>query len=355
MSVQSGQIGCAVIGFGATHNFGKMHGIWIEDNPDLKLVSVCDRDPARTAEAQKLFPDIKTYNDTQDLWEDGEVELVTIVTPNFTHCALAEEALANGRHVLVENAMCLSVVEADRMVEASQKAGKMLCVHHNRRHDGNYRLIREIIDSGRIGEIFHVELTPGQYMHPFAGKTDLWWADRNRSGGGFFYYGAQAIDWILDLIPARIVNVTGFCQKRVWTDMTFDDEVMAIIRFENGVYANFCESHIRAAPQPFWRILGTQGAIVDSGQDATKGYEKQVRHPSSGSLTLYTLTTTGTQEETLPYKDSDWDEFYKDIVRHLRNGAPAPISGEVGRRVMSVLETAKKSCQTGQAEVPPYT
>lgn len=355
MSIQSGQIGCAVIGFGATHNFGKMHCIWIEGNPDLKLVAVCDRDPARTAEAKKLFPAIKTYNDTKDLWNDSEVEMVTIVTPNFTHCQVAEEAFTNCRHVLVENAMCLNVAEATQMVDASKRAGKMLCVHHNRRHDGNYRLIREIVDSGRIGEIFHIELTPGQYMHPFAGKTDLWWANRNLSGGGFFYYGAQAIDWILDLVPVKIVNVTGFCQKRVWTDMTFDDEVMAIIRFENGVYANFCESHIRAAPQPFWRILGTKGAIVDSGKDATKGYEKQTRHPSSGSLTLYTVTDKGIKEEVLPYRDSDWDEFYKDIVRHLRTGATVPISGDIGRRVMSVLETAKKSCESGHAEVPSYT
>jgi predicted dehydrogenase len=280
--------------------------------------------------------------------------MVTIVTPNFTHCAIAEEAFANGRHVLVENAMCLNVAEAGRMVEASKRAGKMLCVHHNRRHDGNYRLIREIVDSGQIGEIFHIELTPGQFLHPFAGKTDLWWANRKLSGGGFFYYGAQAIDWILDLVPAKILNVTGFCQKRVWKDMSFDDEVMAIIRFDNGVYANFCESHIRAAPQPFWRILGTKGAIVDSGKDATKGYEKQTRYPSSGHLSLYTVVDGGIKEQHLPYKDSDWDEFYQDIVRHLHNGGPVPISGEVGRRVMSVLETAKKSCESGQAEVPPF-
>ena len=354
MSLQSGQIGCAVIGYGATHNFGKMHCIWIEDNPDLKLVAVCDRDPSRTAEAKKFFPSTKIYNNTIDLWKDSEVEMVTIVTPNFTQCPLTQEAFTNGRHVLVENTMCLSVAEASQMVEASERVGKMLCVHHNRRHDGNYRLIREIIDSGRIGEVFHIELTPGQYQHPFAGNTDVWWADKKRSGGGFFYYGAQAIDWILDLVPAKMVNVTGFCQKRVWTDMTFDDEVMAIIRFENGVYANFCESHIRAAPQPFWRILGTKGAIVDSGEGATKGYEKQVRHPSSGSLTLFTLTEKGIKEESLPYRDSDWDGFYQDIVRHLRADARVPVGGEVGRRVMSVLEAARKSCESGQAEVPAY-
>ena len=354
MAITSEKIGWGIIGFGAMHNFGRMHGLWIDDNEDLELVAVCDRDPARTEAAKQEFPGIRTYNDTKDLWADDGVEGVTIVTPNFTHCELTREAFANGRHVLVENAMCLSVEQATEMVDAGKKAGKMLCVHHNRRHDSNYRLIREIVDSGRIGEIYHIELTPGQYAHPFPGKTDVWWADKTRSGGGWFYYGAQAIDWILDLVPSELTGVTGFSVKRVWTDITFEDQVMAILHFENGVYANFCESHIRAAPQPFWRILGTKGAIVDSGKDAVKGYEKVVRHPSSGSLTLYTAGTGDIASEELPYKDSDWDEFYKDIVRHIRDGAPVPIPGEVGRRVMSVLKTAEKSAASGKTEEPPF-
>ena len=354
MDKQSAPIGCAVIGFGATHNFGKMHCVWIEDNPDLQLVAVCDRDPARTAVAKRDYPNIRTYNDTKDLWADAAVRMVTLVTPNFTHCALATEALANGRHVLTENAMCLSVAEATEMIDAAAKADRTLCVHHNRRHDGNYRLIKEIVDSGTIGEIFHVELTPGQYAHPFPGHADVWWADKERSGGGYYYYGAQAIDWLLDLVPDEMTGVTGFSHKRVWTDITFEDQVMAIIHFRGGVYANFCESHIRAAPQPFWRILGTKGAIVDSGKDATKGYQKVVRHPSSGSLTLYTVTDEGTRQQELPYKDSDWDEFYKDIVRHLRDGAPAPVPGEVGRRVIGVMEAAQISCRSARTETPPY-
>lgn len=354
MARTSGKIGCAVIGYGATHNFGNMHSTWIEDSPDLELIAICDRDTDRATAAARDFPQAQFYSDTKDLWADQDVEMVTIVTPNFTHCDLTTEAFAHGRHVLVENAMCVTVEQSTKMIEAGAKAGRMLCVHHNRRHDGNYRLIREIVDSGTIGEIFHIELTPGQYAHPFPGNTDSWWADRSRSGGGWFYYGAQAIDWILDLVDSPMTGVTGFSTKRVWTDITFEDQVMAIMHFKNGVYANFCESHIRAAPQPFWRILGTKGAIVDSGKDATKGYQEVVKHPSSGSLTLYQVKDGETVTEELAYKDSDWDEFYKDIARHIQAGAPVPIAGEVGRRVMSVLKTAEKSAASGKTEMPPF-
>ncbi len=280
--------------------------------------------------------------------------MVTLVTPNYTHCALALEAFANGRNVLTENAMCLSVAEATAMIEASEAAGKMFCVHHNRRHDGNYRLIREIVDSGRIGEVFHVELSPSHYGNPFAATPATWWADRTRSGGSYYYYGPQAIDWLLDLVPHPIAGVTGFSHKLVWHEMTNEDQVTAIIRFENGAVANFTESHIDCAPKPFWRILGTKGAIVDTGKDATRGYQEKTSMPSTGSLKLLTPHDDGIIEESIPYKDSDWHMFYRDIASHLLRGTPVPISGECGRRVIGVLEAAAKSCRSGRTEEVSY-
>lgn len=354
MTPSAHEIGCAVIGFGAMHNFGWMHATWINTTPELKLCAICDRDPERLRAAAAAFPGIKTYGSTRELYADPKIEMVTLVTPNYTHCALALEAFANGRHVLTENAMCLTVAEASAIIDASKAAGKMICVHHNRRHDGNYRLIKEIIDSGRMGEVFHVELSPSHYGNPFASTPSTWWADQTRSGGSYYYYGPQAIDWILDLVPHPIASVTGFSHKLVWHEMTNEDQVTAIIRFENGAVANFTESHIDCAPKPFWRILGTKGAIVDGGKDATKGYQENTCAPSTGSLRLITLRNGDPHEEVVPYKDSDWHMFYRDIASHLLRGTPVPITGECGRRVTGVLETARKSCRSGKAEEVPH-
>ena len=277
MTEMTGTISCVVVGYGATHNFGRTHCKWIEDAPNLQLVGVCDSDTARTDVARADFPNIRAYHSTQEVWADSDVQMATFVTPNFTHCPLACEAFANGRHVMVENAMCLNTAEATAMIEAAGKAGKMLCVHHNRRHDGNYRLIREIIDSGELGEIFHVELNPGQYLHPFKNHLNSWWADKSRSGGGFFYYGAQAFDWILDIIDCPMTGITGFTQKRVWTDMTFDDQVMSVIRFENNAVAIFTECHIRSDPKPFWRK--ESAPVSRNGGTRIRGSPRAGRRP----------------------------------------------------------------------------
>lgn len=343
-------IGCAVIGYGPMHNFGWAHSAWIEATPDLKLVAVCDIDPERTAAAQEAFPHIRTYNDLAELWADEEVELVSIVTPHFTHCPIALEAFRAGKHVVIEKAMCLNVEEATAMVEAGKRAGRMLAVHHNRRHDGNFRRIREIVYSGAIGDVFQLELTAGGYG-PF---RHGWYSEKGNSGGAFYFWGPHAVDWVLDLIPERIAGVTGYFHKLVWHEISNEDQVRAIIRFENGAVADVTWSHIAAIGKPLWRILGTKGGILDTGAGGNVGYEKQIRGPSGGSLTLVTYGGEGRKEEQVPYLDSDWPSYWQEVADHLLRGGPVPVSGEFGRRVIGVFEAAERSSATGQTEPVPY-
>lgn len=343
-------VGCAVIGYGPLHNFGWAHSAWIDATPDLRLVAVCDIDPARTEAAKEAFPNIRTYNDVADLWKDPEIELVSIVTPHFTHCALTVAAFEAGRHVVVEKAMCLNVGEATAMIEAGKRAGKMLAVHHNRRHDGNFRRIKELVRSGRIGDVFHIEL----YAGGFAEFRHGWYSDKDKSGGAFFFWGPHAVDWVLDLVPHRVVGVTGFFHKLVWHDVSDEDQTQALLRFENGAVADVQWSHIAAIGKPLWRILGTKGGILDTGAGGNVGYEKQIHGPVGGSLTLVTVGPEGRQEEQVPYLESDWDAYWQDVADHLLRGGPVPVSGEFGRRVIGVFEAAEKSSQSGQTEKLAY-
>ena len=343
-------IGCAVIGYGPRHNFGWAHCAWIESTPELQLVAVCDLDPARTAAAKEAFPHIRTYNDVCKVWEDEEIQLVSIVTPHFTHCALTIEALQAGKHVVVEKAMSLTVAEATRMIEAAEHTGRMLAVHHNRRHDGNFRRIKEIVHTGQIGEVFHIELSAGN----FAEFRHGWYSEKDKSGGAFFFWGPHAVDWVLNLIPHRVTGVNGFFHKLVWHDISNEDQVRAILRFANGAVADIIWSHIAAVGKPLWRILGTKGGILDSGVGGNLGYEKQIHGPVGGELTLVTITDGERREQQVPYLESDWDHYWQEIADHLLRGAPLPVSGYEGRRTIAILEAAEKSARSGQTESVEY-
>ncbi len=343
-------IGCAVIGYGPLHHFGWAHCAWIDAAPDLRLVAVCDRDPSRLEAARRDFPFVRTYASAEDAFAQDDIDLVSIVTPHFTHAPLAVQALRAGKHVVVEKAMCLNVSEADAMIDAARAAGRMLAVHHNRRHDGNYRAIKEAVRGGAIGRVFHIELTVGGYGLPAHG----WYTEKAKSGGTFYFWGPHAVDWVLDLAQQRVAGVTGFFHKLKWMDVDVEDHVRAILRFEDGSSADITHSHLSAHQKPLWRILGTEGAIVDTGRGGNAGYEKQIAGPSAGSFTLIRYEAGERRECQVPYKDSDWLTYWLDVSDHLLRGAPVPVSGEFGRRVIGVLETAEKSARTGRTEPLPH-
>ena len=114
------------------------------------------------------------------------------------------------------------------MIGAAKQNDVMLAVFHNRRHDGNFRAIKEAAHGGAIGDVFHIELSAGHYGRP---KT-WWYSDKAASGGAFYYWGPHAIDWVLDLVRDRIRGVTGFYHDLVRRDVDIEDQTRAILRFD---------------------------------------------------------------------------------------------------------------------------
>jgi predicted dehydrogenase len=317
----------------------------------MELVAICDRDADCAAKAARDFPGVAIHRDLAEMLRRDDLDLVTIVTPHNTHARLAVECLQAGKHVVVEKPMCVTLAEADSMVGAARLAGRTLAVYHNRRHDGNVRLIHELAKSGALGEVFHIEVCamgygPGSY----GGPDDAWRASKAISGGGLYDWGAHAVDWVLSMVDSPMVEVTGFFHRFGDEDVSNEDHTRAIIRFANGCAAEICYSRAALVGKPLWYVLGTRGAIVDSGVGAIEGYLEVLNGPSGGSLTLHTPEG----EQTLPYKESDWSTYYQDLADHLLRGAPVPVSGEDGRRVITVLQAAEKSSASGHSEPVPY-
>lgn len=336
----------AVLGYGPTFNFGRMHALWISAVPEMELVAICDKDPECAARAREEFGSIEVIEDLDVLLAREDIDLIAVVTQHNTHRPLVVRCLEAGKHVVVDKPMCLNLEEADAMIAAAQAAGKTLAVFHNRRHDGNVRAIRELIEQGRLGQVFHIELSAQGYGRP----GDAWRNRKEVSGGLFYDWGSHAIDWVLSMVPSRMKQITGFYHKLLWTESSNEDQTQALILFENGTVADISQSSIALAGRPLWRILGTKGAIVDTGAGAIEGYCKEVVGPSGGSLTF--ITESG--QETIPYKESDWVTYYVELAAHLLRGEPVPVSAEDGRRVITVLRTAEESSRLGKSLDPPY-
>jgi scyllo-inositol 2-dehydrogenase (NADP+) len=341
------KIRCGIIGYGPTFNWGWMHGLWIKAVSDLELVAICDRDTVCLEKAKQDFPEIDTYSDMSEMLARDDIDMVSVVTHHNTHAKIAIECLKAGKHTVVEKPMCISISEADAMIEAAEKANKNLSVYHNRRHDGNVRAIKEVIDQGLIGDVFHIELSACGYGH----APDIWRAQKQVSGGALYDWGAHGIDWIMHMLPGKkMIQVSGFFHKLVWKDVSNEDQTKAIILFDNGSVAEIMQSSIAYVGKPLWYILGTKGAIVDYGGGAIKGYTQELNGPPGGSFKM----TTSEGEKEVSYKESDWLTHYIDLANHFLRGTPIPVSAEDGRRVITVLETAEKSSRSGHSENVPY-
>jgi len=327
-------IRAAVIGYGGAFNMGKRHAESMHLTGRMELRAVCDLDPSRTEQAAQDFPGIKTYNAVQDVFADEEIDLVTVITPHNTHAELAIAALQSGKHAIVEKPMCITVNEADAMIAAAKERGLMVSVFHNRRWDGDFTALKEIVEQGLIGDIFHVEMWGGNYGHP-----GTWWRSyKDISGGAFYDWGAHYVDWLLNLVDSPIEQIIGFTQKRMWMDVTNEDHVHSIVRFQNGAVADITMSHLDRAPKPRWRVLGTKGAIISKD----KHFE------------VHTEVDGVAASIQAPYKASNWDAYYANVADHILDGAPLVVTPESARRVIQVIEGTGISAQTGKPLVPQY-
>ncbi len=346
------KIRCAIIGYGL---FGRMHGRWISSCPALELSSICDIDPENRQVASRDFPAARIYESIGTMLDSADIEMVSVTTPHNTHAAIALECLRADKHVLTDKPMAMSLEQCTAMLKEAKYHHRTLAVFHNRRHDGNYRAIKQTIDEGLIGDVFHIECSDERYAHP--GKS--WYTDKAISGGALFFWGPHAIDWILNLVPSRLSSVTGTTYKKVWKDVNIEDDIRATLLFENGTSALLNYSTISCVKRPLWLILGTKGAIIDAPASTMSGatipgYTQKTSVPSCGAFKLITTDGSNLHTSKVPYLESDWHKYYMDLAEHLLYGSSVPVSGEEGRRVIAVIEAIQKSARNHCSEFVSY-
>jgi predicted dehydrogenase len=329
------EVKAALIGYGGAFNMGLHHAHGMAATGDMRVVAVCDTDPARLDKAkEELGGETATFLTVKDLLKWGSFDLAVIILPHNLHAEVAVQCAKAGKHVITEKPMCISAKEATQMVEAAAKAGTMLSVFHNRRWDGDFLALRQIVESGLIGEVFHVEMFSGGYSPPHG-----WWRDDKAiSGGLMFDWGAHFIYWLLQLIPADIESVYGYTQKLKWFAMTNEDHAGAIIRFANGAIADFQQSQLARVGRARWRLLGTLGGVV-------AGHEHWVVNTEVNGLPT---------EMKVPYLPGEHHKYYQNIADHLLRKQRLIVTAEDSRRVITILDYAERSAKAGKALAVPY-
>jgi predicted dehydrogenase len=143
-----GVIGCGYWGPNLIRNFTQLSR--------SSVVCVADLDEARLEHMKGLYPFVETTTDYKDIIADSEIDLVAVATPVATHYQLAAEALQAQKHTLVEKPFTASVKQAQELIELARTYKRKLMVGHTFIYTAAVRKMKEIIDSGELGEIYYI-------------------------------------------------------------------------------------------------------------------------------------------------------------------------------------------------------
>ena len=214
--------------------------------PGVQVVSACEVDEGRRTRVGKAFEIANLYPTAADLFAHQRPDIVVIGTPptcHLEHCLLA---LERGAHVFCEKPFVETVADADQIVEAAQRADRLVAVNNQYRHMAMYRESRRRIALGEFGQPFLIQAWQQMYHPPFKEKN--WRADLVKST--LFEFGTHVLDlvcFLFDALPDAITVLTP--QPR--PDIAADVVVTVMLKFPDERVATLVLNRISHAPERY--------------------------------------------------------------------------------------------------------
>lgn len=298
----------------------------------------------RLASLERLAQDFGipvTYTDFDLMAQDPDIDAVVIGLPNFLHAPVTIRMLEEGKHVLCEKPMALTVADAQAMVDAADASGRKLMIAHMWRYDPEIRWLRDVISSGILGRVFKVKAQ--MVVFPDGPPLDSWFVRPEYAGGGALAdMGIHAIDTISFLFQDDVRATRVFAQTGTYIhDIGVDDTANVIVEYDNGVAAiieagwfhNFAD--------------GPEGAVQVFG---TKGYARtfptELHCDIGGAWGEYHPEMPPRRQQCdLQMYAAQMDHFL-DCVLHDREPMP---DGRLGLQSVVVLEEAYRSAESGES------
>ncbi len=328
-------IGCGYWGPNLVRNFRGLS--------DVTMSVICDKSRERLGHVGKLYPEVETTVDVKRVFDDPLIDMVAIATPVFTHFALASECLKKGKHVFVEKPLASSAAECKEMIRLAEEKSLVLMVGHTFVYTQTVRKIKEIVDSGEIGDVMYVScrrLNLGLFQKDINVAWDL---------------APHDLSIILYLLNKKPVSVN--CQGKAHVSPTVEDVTNISLTFPNGGFAMIQSSWIDPRKVREITIVGTKKMIVYDDTEPLekiKIYDKHVQAPPHYDT----------------FAEFQYSYHYGDILSpFVREAEPLKIecqhfvdcvdkkarpdsSGYEGLTVVQILEAATESLKRGGGTVP---
>lgn len=224
--IKVGVIGCGIIA-------QKGHLPWYWENPKAEILAVCSIIEKEAKETAERWGAKYWFTDYRELLKMKEIDAISICTPVWLHKEIAVAAAKAGKHILCEKPMARTVEECNEMIEAAERAGISLMVGFTKRFNPGFQKIKEIIDKGLIGKVFHLDIHWNLYFPPGSRQARIFCEEERVGGGVILDNCCHYIDTFRWFLNSEVETVFAEVSK-VIPERIYEDQAVLILRFRNG-------------------------------------------------------------------------------------------------------------------------
>jgi predicted dehydrogenase len=300
---------------------------------DAKVVKVCDLRKERLGIVETSYPAVKTTSDYKDLMMDTQIDAIVISTPVSTHFPLAQEALQNGKHVLLEKPMTATVEESEKLIELAEKQKRILMVDHTFLYTGAVRKMKELIEKGELGEIYYfdsVRVNLGLFQHDVNVIWDL------------APHDFSIMDYLLQKEP-EMVSAVGVSHLGDLENIAY-----VTVQYPNNLLAHLHVNWLAPVKVRTTLIGGSKKMILyddTEPSEKVKIYDSGVTQIKKAEDVYQMLVQYRTGDMLAPKLDSSeaLKLVCKEFVDSVNQNRKPLTDGEAGMRVVKLLQSANQS------------
>ena len=361
-----------VIGAGGR---GRLSRLAVEPGVPAKIVALCDVNPDVFKSYEDVCaPDVFKCADYRELLARSDVEAVFVSTPDYLHEEHAIAALRAGKHVYLEKPMAITIEGCDRILAEAKKSGKKLYVGHNMRHMLFVQKLKELVDTGTIGQVKAVWC---RHFISYGGDAYFkdWHADRRNSMGMLLQKAAHDIDvlhWVCGGYTTRVVgqgeltlynqitdrhpasergdatfrneNWPPLSQKQLNPIIDIEDISHILMKMNNGVLATSQQCHFTPDSWRNYTIIGTEGRVENLGEEKVCLWNTRGPYRPEGDVQFDCTPEAGSHGGADP-------QIVAEFVRYVREGGTILTSPIAARNSVATGYLGTVSIRSGST---PY-
>lgn len=325
-------IGAAVIGL----HMGRAHAAAYARHPRVRLVGVCDLNETLANEVAAELGAEVAVTDYRRLLERPDVHCVSVATPDYFHEPQSVEAMEAGKHVLCEKPMAPSIQACRHIADTAEARGVQFMIGQTCRFYEGFRLGKQLVANGEIGELYFVE---SEYAHSYRHVPGVgnWRKDPVKLREPFLGGACHAVD-VLRWVAGDIVVASAYSNRKCLTDWPVDDCTIACFKMENGIVGKVLCAIGCVRPYTMRSVFwGTEGTVICDNHSPTVQL-CSTRLMLDGRPDFVTIPV---QQATAKPMDAEIGEFVDCLLNNRRVEMDAWQGGRTAAACLAAIESAK--------------